>query len=265
VPRAKRVLLIHWNAAEAAALLRANRVPGFRIERARLEADNQGWKELLADPPDVWLVDLSRLPAHGLETARALRERRATRHVPVVFVGGKPAKVARVRAALPGAPCTSWGRLGPALARAVAAPVRPPQRRPAGAGGYSGTPLPKKLGMGEGTRLLCLGAPPELRAALGPLPSGARLVERSSTPVPLAILFAKRRADLARRLRPAAAKLADKGALWIAWPKKASGVATDVSEDVVRDLALAAGLVDVKVCAIDAVWSGLQLRRRRGG
>ncbi len=123
--------------------------------------------------------------------------------------------------------------------------------------GYSGTPLPAKLGLGPGQRLALAAAPAGFEATLGPLPEGTAL--RARGPVDLAVVFVRSTRELAAALPRAKARLDPAGALWIAWPKKASGVATDVTEDVVRARALEAGLVDVKVCAIDETFSGLKL------
>jgi hypothetical protein len=126
--------------------------------------------------------------------------------------------------------------------------------------GYSGTPLPAKLGLKSGMKLLALDAPANLEALLAGAPDVERL--RRAGSFDCALAFAKTQAALATifaRLEP---KLPDHGMIWIAWPKKTSGVATDLSEDIVRHLGLAAGLVDVKVCAIDTTWSGLKFVRR---
>lgn len=125
--------------------------------------------------------------------------------------------------------------------------------------GYSGTPLPRKLGIRPGARVVLSGAPPEAAGLLADLPDGARLLGRLVAGVDVILLFADRRADLARRLPRARPAMRPDGGLWVAWPKRSSGVATDLTEDVVREIGLAAGLVDNKVCAIDATWSGLRL------
>src|SRR5207237_2022174 len=135
---------------------------------------------------------------------------------------------------------------------------RPRCRRETAMAGYSGTPLPQKLGLKPGHRLRVAQAPPEFAAALGPLPEGVELVGHTATGVDLAVLFVADLAELRRRFSGLARRLAPAGALWVAWPKKASGVATDLTENVVRDHGLGVGLVDVKVCAIDEVWSGLK-------
>jgi hypothetical protein len=125
--------------------------------------------------------------------------------------------------------------------------------------GYSGTPLPRKLGIAPGLRVAALRAPEGFAAALGPLPEGVGIGSRARGPLDVIIAFERRRAELARRLPGLINALDPAGGLWVAWPKRASGVATDITEDVVRDLGLAAGVVDNKVCAIDETWSGLRL------
>jgi hypothetical protein len=127
--------------------------------------------------------------------------------------------------------------------------------------GYSGTPLPRKLGIREGSRLLLEGAPADFDATLGELPAGVELMPHSNA-VDVAILFALEMATVRRRFAELARSLQPAGGLWIAWPKRSSGVATDLDENVVREIGLAEGLVDNKVCAIDATWSGLRFVRR---
>jgi hypothetical protein len=127
-----------------------------------------------------------------------------------------------------------------------------------GSAGYSGTPLVRKLGIKPGSRLGLLGAPSAFDRTLGELPRDVSVRRRARGPLDVIIAFYSRRSQLERRLPALRACLDPAGGLWIAWPKRASGVATDVSENVVRELGLAAGLVDNKVCAIDEVWSGLR-------
>jgi hypothetical protein len=124
--------------------------------------------------------------------------------------------------------------------------------------GYSGTPLPRKLGIREGSRLLLLGAPEGFATTLGELPLGVELVEPGATAVDVAILFAIDAATVEGRFSELAASLQPAGGLWIAWPKRSSGVASGLDENRVREIGLAAGLVDNKVCAIDTTWSGLR-------
>ena len=129
--------------------------------------------------------------------------------------------------------------------------------------GYSGTPLVRKLGFKPGMRAHYVAAPDGFGALVGELPDGVRVLARPAAPLDLVVLFVLSRAELERRLAGLHAKLAPDGMLWIAWPKRASKVPTDMTEDVVRDVALPRGLVDVKVCAIDETWSGLKLVIRK--
>lgn len=126
--------------------------------------------------------------------------------------------------------------------------------------GYSGTPLPRKLGIKPGSRVVLVGAPAGFPKTLGALPADAKVLAdlRGSVPLDVIVFFTRRAAELRRRFKSIAGRLSESGGLWVAWPKKASGVATDVSEGLVREVGLASGLVDNKICAIDEVWSGLR-------
>ena len=126
--------------------------------------------------------------------------------------------------------------------------------------GYSGTPLPKKLGIKPEQRVALADAPPGFSRTLGALPAGVELVHaaRHRGPFDVALVFVRAAASLEKRFSSIAKKLEPSGALWVAWPKKSSGVATDLTEGVVRKIGLDAGLVDNKVCAIDETWSGLR-------
>jgi hypothetical protein len=128
--------------------------------------------------------------------------------------------------------------------------------------GYSGTPLVRKLGIGDGDAGAPGRPPPGFDAVLGELPDGARIKRRATAPVDVVIAFFVARAKLAAACERLGETIYPDGALWVAWPKRSSGVPTDVTEDVVRKVALPLGLVDNKVCAIDETWSGLRLVHR---
>jgi hypothetical protein len=125
--------------------------------------------------------------------------------------------------------------------------------------GYSGTPLPKKLGIKEDSRLAVLGAPDGFHDTLGELPPRVERRTHARGSVDVVVFFTTERAQLERRLDSLTAAIHPAGGLWIAWPKRASGLATDLDENAIRDVALPKGLVDNKVCAIDETWSGLRL------
>jgi hypothetical protein len=129
--------------------------------------------------------------------------------------------------------------------------------------GYSGTPLPKKLGIKEGFTLCVRGAPKKYADIVAPLPAGVRMASRVTAAVDLVHIFCKRGSKLDKELAAARKSLRDDAMIWVSWPKKSSGVATDIVEDSVREIAFPLGLVDIKVCAVDDVWSGLKLVVRK--
>jgi CheY-like chemotaxis protein len=249
-----RAVLIHWKPEEAAARLEALSAVGF--DAVLLTPDGMPALRALRDnPPDVFVIDLSRLPSHGREIAAALRRQKATRHTPIVFAGGAPVKVEKVRRLLPDAVYTEWDGIRGALARALNNPPARPAA-PAAMAGYSGTPLPKKLGIKPGMTVLLLGAPEGFEESLG---EGARFTRRAAD-AGLALLFATSRAELEARFA-AASRSCD--SIWMIWPKKTSGVKGDLTQAAVREFGLALGWVDYKVCAVNATWSGLKFARRK--
>lgn len=129
--------------------------------------------------------------------------------------------------------------------------------------GYSGTPLLQKLGIKPGTRVSTLSAPAEFDRTLGALPEGAEYVGTAARKVDLIVAFETSLDSFQKHLPGLANRIKSEGAIWIGWPKKASGVKTDLSENPIRDFALSLGLVDIKVCAIDETWSGLKLVIRK--
>jgi hypothetical protein len=124
--------------------------------------------------------------------------------------------------------------------------------------GYSGTPLPKKLGLKENQRVALVNPPRDFEKMLGELPHNTEIVKKLSKPLDLVMLFVDHEKNLMSRFPEVAKKLASNGMIWVAWPKKSSGVATDLTFDNVQRMGLDCGLVDVKICAIDEVWSGLK-------
>lgn len=129
--------------------------------------------------------------------------------------------------------------------------------------GYSGTPLSKKLGLKPPMTLVAIDAPREYRTWLGALPDGVRIVPKVNKPLEAVHLFVTRRAVLKKNLSAFRKQLEQAGFVWVSWPKKASNVETDISEDVIREIALPMGFVDIKVCAVSEVWSGLKLVIRK--
>lgn len=256
-----RIVLIHWNAAEAEERAAGLRRAGHKVS-CYADQGGVGLRAFQENPPAAFVIDLGRLPSHGRAVATFLRQQKATRFVPLVFVAGEPEKVARTRELLPDAVFTHWNRVRGALRQALRKPPANPVV-PGTMAGYSGTPLPKKLGIRPGSAVALLGAPAGFRRTLGALPKNVRLEQQARGRAHLILLFARSRADLKRHFPAAVRTMAERGGLWIVWPKKASGVATDLTQSAVRTFGLRAGLVDYKICALDQTWSGLCFARRR--
>ncbi len=248
-----RVILIHWKAGEAGSRLSRIRDAGFEAELLV----PKGGPDLAAagaNPPDAFVIDLSRLPSQGRDAAVFLRGRKGTRYVPIVFVDGEPEKVAATRRLLPDATYTEWDHIAAALTAALAKPPARPAS-PGTMAAYAGKPLTTKLGLKPGISVLLAGAPGGFEETLG---ADVRIVRRGSAD--LVLLFAQSQAELEARFATAS-RAAD--AVWIIWPKKASKARTDLNQTTVRAFGLNLGWVDYKICSIDAAWSGLKFTRRR--
>jgi len=153
-----------------------------------------------------------------------------------------------------------------AIERSISHPPREPVVPKSESGGYSGTPLPKKLGIKENSSVGLIGAPKDFETKLGKLPAGA-IIKReprvaAKATLDVVLCFATTKKELKPRMAKAM-KVAAASGLWLIWPKKSSGVPGDLSEEVVRTMGLAAGWVDYKVCAVDATWSGHKFARRK--
>jgi CheY-like chemotaxis protein len=257
----KRVLLIHWNKEEANERARRLEGAGFEPECPTIQ-NPDAFRAIRENPPDAFVIDLSRLPSQGSGVATKFRQMKSTRNVPIVFVEGKPEKVERLRSLFPDAVYSKWRGIRGALNRALKAPPKDP-RVPGTMDGYSGTPLPKKLGIRPDATVALLGAPEGFEKVLGDVPSTVRFQKHSRGRPNLILLFARNRAQLRRRFPAAARALAQGGGLWIAWPKKTSKIAADLTQTEVRAFGLERDFVDYKICSIDETWSGLLFARRR--
>lgn len=260
-PSRQRIRLVHWKAEEVPERAARLEAEGFEVD-GEVPGTSIGIKQLREDPPAAFVIDLGRLPSHGREVAHSLRQSKALRPIPIVFVAGAAAKVEAIRAELPDAVYTSWEDVGGALRAAIAAPPSDPVVPASASGPHSGRSLVQKLGIKPDSTVVLIDAPDGAEALLAPLPGGVTLRRGNRGSREMTIWFTTSRQALTRRFG-AVAKAVGEGTLWMAWPKGSAGVATDLNEDAVRDVALPAGMVDTKVCAIDATWSGLRLTRRR--
>ena len=253
-----RVLNYH---PAAAAWVERLRAAGYAVDVRPLRTPAD-LKALGADPPAAVAIDLSRAPAQGRDFGLGIRQQASSRAVPLVFVDASPERVPQIRQLLPGAVCTSGRQVLPAVRGAIARPPSDAARPPSVLAGYSGTPLPRKLGIKPGAVVRLLNAPGGFETTLGELPERARVTRRGEEPRDLTLWFVPRRCDLEDGIERVAGQVAtDK--LWIVWPKKTSPLASDVSQREVRAAGLHQGLVDFKVCAVDDDWSGLLFSRRK--
>ncbi|MBM3812327.1 MAG: hypothetical protein FJW20_11930 [Acidimicrobiia bacterium] len=254
------VLLVHWKKEEAAPRLERLRKAGFS-PRLFDSGTPESLRSLSANPPDAVVIDLTRLPSHGRTVGAAMRQRKALRNVPIVFVEGDPEKVEKVRQMLPDAVYTTWPKAGAALKRALKNPLPAPVV-PEMTISYKDTPLIKKLGIAAESKVVLLGAPETFERRLNPLPPGAEILHGPKVKAHRVFLFARSMRDLEARFHAAERSLAEGGGLWIAWPKQSSGVASDLNQNILRAYAMERGLVDYKICSIDEIFSGMLFARR---
>jgi len=257
-----RIRLIHWNKVEKEQRAAALRRYGYQVEAGPVTPADL--RQIRQDPPAAIVIDLTRLPSHGRDVGLAFRQTKGTRQVPLLFVEGEPQKVERIRQLLPDAAYTTWGAIHRALRQAIAHPAVDPVVPSSILAGYSGVPLAKKLGIKPGFRVALVIPPHGFAQTLGNLPKGAEASSNIRRRRDLTICFLRSRRELEAR-REAMVRWAAVAPLWIAWPKQASGMKTDLTQAAVRKSALAAGLVDYKICAIDATWSGLLFTYRGKG
>ncbi len=251
----RKIRLIHWNAAEAEKRAATLRAASYTVVCTPI--DGKGLRDLQKDLPAAVVIDLCRLPSQGRGVGIILCKNRATCRVPIVFVGGASEKVERIRKILPDAVFAEWSRIRSALKRAIAHPPVDPVRPDSVFAAYSDTPLPKKLGIKAGSTVILVNAPDDFETTLGDLPGGVSLRRQARGRNDLVIFFTQSQRDLERRIKTLGT-LAGKGGLWIVWPKKTSGVVTNLTQAAVRATGLAVGLVDYKVCAVDKTWTALR-------
>ena len=255
-----RILLVHWNKDEVQECAAKLAKLGHQVATLSNSKDSSQFKPK-GPTPELIVIDLSRIPSQGREIAGYFRRQKKTRNVPILFLGGEEKHIASTRKLLPDAAFGEWRSIKSGIASTIRnAPAVPVV--PGTIAGYSGTPLPKKLGIRENSRVVLMNSPERFERKLESLPSAAEITEDGSS-ANVVVLFAKSQAELARDFRSLAQTLPQKVAFWIAWPKQTSGVATDLKEAFIREFGLANGWVDYKVCAIDETWSGLCFARKK--
>lgn len=254
-----RVTLIHWNPKEGEARAEQLRKAGY--EAISLSPQGGNLSFVRQNPPDILVIDLTRMPSNGRAVGGRLRQSPKLRYVPLVFAGGEASKVEKTREVLPDALYASWDDIAATLGHAPrSVPDKPVA--PGSMAGYSGTPVAKKLGIRTGSTVTVIGAPDEYPECLD-LPDGVVVFRRPGHVCDRVLLFVDRSSFLELRFSAAETAVAPGGGLWIIWPKMKSKQASDVSAPLVRQYALERGWVDYKVCAVDATWSGLLFARKK--
>lgn len=255
-----RVRLIHWNAQEAEDCIRVLEAAHCRVEYS--EFSPKVLTSLSRDAPDAIVIDLNRMPSQGRDLGVNLRMKKATRHIPLIFVGGERDKVARIREMLGDAVYTTWHGIADVLMEAIENQPETPVVPESVFAAYASTPLIKKLGIKPGSSVALVDAPDGFESRLGELPDSVTIHRNPRDRCDTTLWFVTSRENLERQIE-AMFPAAETGGLWILWPKKASGVRCDVSQTVVREVGLGAGLVDFKISSMDKTWSGLRFTQRR--
>jgi hypothetical protein len=256
------VRLICWKpdlAGERVARLEA---AGFRVDGS--PPHSSGIVGSIRDlAPDVVLIDLDRAPSHGNAIASILRQSKSVCHIPIVFAGGPPEKAAVLQERFPDALFCSWEKVAPALKKAAAHPPIAPVRPAPYMERYKGSPLLKKLDIKPGLSVALMAPPEGFEDLLGELPEGVILGTRLTKDTTLAIWFLRSRRELDVTADYLGARLQKGGSAWIVYPKQTGRHKVDFNLTHVRGTMLEAGLVDYKVCSVDADWTGLKFTRKK--
>jgi len=256
----KTIKLISWHEnikKKVAALKQA----GVRIDIAPLTRLSGAVGELARLNPAVLVLDLDKLPSNSREIALVLRSSKSARHIPVLFAGGAPEKTVRIRTEYPEGIFAEWPEVPQALAKLLRQPPPTPSVLPPR--DFSTTPLLKKLGIQADMQIACIAAPDAFEELLGDLPENAIVTTGITPKTALALCFVRSLDDLAATLDLLTLRLPKQVSVWIIHPKRAGRYRVDFNQNHVRDRALEVGLVDYKVCSIDADWSALKFAWRK--
>jgi hypothetical protein len=248
------IRFITWNPEHH----RAFKIPGFTVDASPFVTSRLATRIRDLAPAAV-LIDLDKLPSHGRAVATHLRSTKSTREIPIVFVGGVPEKIDRVRRDLPGSVFTDWKNIAKSLKQTIR--DGPQTAVPGYMSQWYGSILPKKLGLKD--EVAVINPPDHFEEQLGELDPAISLRPAISRATNLVIWFVRSRAELVDGLDLIVARLPPARSVWIAYPKRTSRHATDLTQNELRALALEIGLVDYKICAIDQDWSALKFTRKR--
>jgi len=256
-PPVPTVRVIHWKEDEAQPLLTACRGAGFDVE---YQAGDGGiiTRAIRTKPPDVLVIDLSRLPSHGREVAIWLRNTKGTRNIPIVFANGDPEKIAGVRERLPDAAYAVTAKIAAAIKRAAkSAPKRSLATPPAIMERSREKSAAEKLGITASATVAIVEPPRDFPDLLGTLPDKVEFAEDEA---PLTLWFVHDRESLLNNLRDMRAATT-RTKLWLLWRKGSKGEA--LTQNALREITREVGLVDYKICAVDARWSAMLFARKK--
>ncbi len=257
-----KILLIHWNDAEAEARINNIASNEFQMKHFKLK-DSRFLKEIESEKPDAIVIDLNRLPSQGRDVALSIRKRKSTRFIPIIFIEGDTGKTDAVRKLLPDAVFGSWDALL-SLIRAAAEQSDEAVVVPDSVfDGYRNVPLVQKLGLKPKSSLLLIYPPETFSSSLSPLPDGCHLSTDMNGLHDTVIWFARTRSELNKHIVRISGMLKPRGGLWIAWPKKAGRLKSDLNQTIVRKAGLENKLVDHKICSVDETWSALRFVIRK--
>jgi CheY-like chemotaxis protein len=254
------IRLIHWNEAEAQEKIQLLKKEGFEVN-PHLPAGSNFLKELESEDPQAIIIDLSRLPSQGRDLGLSIRKRKGTRHIPIIFLSGDPKKVQKVKEILPDAIFGEWKNISILIQEAGELDPENLYIPDSVFAAYAGKPLAEKLGIKKGYRVSYVNADENFLSALGELPPEIDLVPASDKKANLTIWFVKTQEVLISDL-DAIISVSKVHPVWIAWPKRGSEYQSDLSQNIVRETGLNAGMVDYKICSIDQNWSALIFKWR---
>jgi CheY-like chemotaxis protein len=262
LPNPKRTIrLVCWDEKliheRAAAIKKA----GFTVDASPFRTDRLIGR-IRDSAPALILIDLDRLPSHGRAVAMVLRSGKSTCHIPILFAGGTAEKIERIRWEIPGAFFTGWPLLAAAIRKALQAPSQAIQAAPY-MRHYTNSSVVKKLDIKPRQKIALLGAPDGFEEQLGDLPDGVEFQTAMNRGTQLVLWFVRSLAELEQETDFVAARLPQGVSVWIIYPKQTSRIRVDFNQNNVRATGLAAGLVDYKVCAVDADWTGLKFARKK--
>lgn len=255
-----RIRFIHWKPEEAQNYVELLADAAYQVDYGQMS--NNLLKEIREDPPDAILIDLGRAPSQGRDMGIYFRKYKTTRDVPILFIGGESDKVDRVKKILPDAVYTSWDKFDDDLMQAIDHPLEDPIVPDSLFAGYSGTPLASKLGIMQNSVVRLINPPKDFEKNIGTVPDGVYISQDEVSSADVTLWFCSSLSDLLSELDRYSNRYGD-GRLWICWPKKTSGIESDINQTIVRKEGLSVGLVDYKIAAIDKTWSALCFTRRK--